>query len=363
MKLREVHFLDSVKVERGERPVLFTKSNIEFLQNLQDARSNSLRYKMSGDPLANVTEPYQSQNPQDADAFEDNSEEDDVEVEETAYELFSKQLEAQFSAAPTTDNDPQFLNDTLRNFKFDRMKDKGRDNCGYDHDVEVQQILDDVFDFVKTSNLSSVDSANNPQDSNLHSERERYTVSDIISLWLRKKEPRQPTNVWKGKTVDIRRATGSIKSIREWSKACFGTDRKQQRAFEVLILSFLVTFYDEKPEDVHDATQESTKRRSKYRRAKRALKRLRGIGDSKNLICLLHGSGGSGKSTVINTVKAYAADYCAMLGHKFTSRTIIVTAMSGVAATLLGGETTHKVLGLNRDTVQNEEKQIGRAHV
>ena len=204
MKLREVNFLDSAKVQRGERPVVFTKSNIEFLQNLQDARSNSLRYKMSGDPLANVTEPYQSQNPQDADAFEDNSEEDDVEVEETAYELFSKQLEAQFSAAPTTDNDPQFLNDTLRNFKFDRMKDKGRDNCGYDHDVEVQQILDDVFDFVKTSNLSSVDSGNNPQDANLHSERERYTVSDIISLWLRKKEPRQPTNVWKGKTVDVR---------------------------------------------------------------------------------------------------------------------------------------------------------------
>ena len=79
------------------------------------------------------------------------------------------------------------------------------------------------------------------------------------------------------------------------------------------------------------------------------------IGDAKNLICLLHGSGGSGKRTVINTVKAYAADFCAMLGHKFTSRTIVVTAMSGVAATLLGSETTHSVLGLNRDTIQNEE--------
>ena len=152
---------------------------------------------MSGDPLANVTEPYQSQNPQDAEGFEEKSEEDKVDIAETAYELFSKQLESQFSAAPTTDNDPQFLNETLRNFNFDRMKDKGKGNCGYDHDVEVQQILDDVFDFVKTSNLSSANSAKNPQDSNLHSKRERYTVSDIISLWLRKKEPRQPTNVWR----------------------------------------------------------------------------------------------------------------------------------------------------------------------
>ena len=356
MKLREVYHQDVMRKQRGEREVVFTKSNIDFLQNLQDARSNSLRYKMSGDPLAMVTKPYQSENPQEGSVFDKDDDDDEEEIDEVPYEAFTKQLEAQFSWTPTTDEDPEFLNETLRNFKFDRMKDKGRDDCGYDLDIEVESILNDVFDFVKIANAANTDGSKNPQDSTFHTERERYSVSDIINLWLRKKEPRQPTNVWKGKTVDVRRATGSIKSIREWSKACFGSDKKQQRAFEVLISSFLLTFYDEKPEDVHDATEETTKRRSKYRRAKRALKRLRGIGDSKNLICLLHGSGGSGKSTVINTVKAYAADYCAMLGHKFTSRTIVVTAMSGVAATLLGGETTHKVLGLNRDTIQNEEK-------
>ena len=73
-------------------------------------------------------------------------------------------------------------------------------------------------------------------------------------------------------------------------------------------------------------------------------------------MCLLHSPGGSGKSTVINAVKAYAANYCKQLGHKFTSRTIIVTAMSGVEATLLIGETTHSVLGLNRDSVQLVEE-------
>jgi len=57
-------------------------------------------------------------------------------------------------------------------------------------------------------------------------------------------------------------------------------------------------------------------------------------------------------------VKAYARDYCRHLGHPFTSRTIIVTAMSGVAATLLKGETAHSVLGLNRDGVQNEESEL-----
>lgn len=128
--------------------------------------------------------------------------------------------------------------------------------------------------------------------------------------------------------------------------------------FEVLISAFLLTFYDETPEAKSDATTDY-RSLSTYRKSKNALKQLRGCTGEKefNLVCLLHGPGGSGKSTVINTVKAYAANYCEGLGHSYTSRTIIVTAMSGVTANLLNGETTHSVLGLNRDTVQNEEAE------
>ena len=60
---------------------------------------------------------------------------------------------------------------------------------------------------------------------------------------------------------------------------------------------------------------------------------------------------------MVNAVKAYAQSYCKLLGHPYTNRTIIVTAMSGVAATLLNGETTHSVLGLNRDEIQAEESE------
>jgi ABC-type transport system involved in cytochrome bd biosynthesis fused ATPase/permease subunit len=69
---------------------------------------------------------------------------------------------------------------------------------------------------------------------------------------------------------------------------------------------------------------------------------------SGQVICLLYGPGGSGKSTVINLVVAYAKEYCKELKHPFTSRMIVVSAMSGVAATLLRGKTTHSALGLNR---------------
>ena len=68
--------------------------------------------------------------------------------------------------------------------------------------------------------------------------------------------------------------------------------------------------------------------------------------NSNQLILFLHGPGGSGKSTIIDLVLAYAEEYCKMYeDFAFTSRTIVITALSGVAATLILGETTHE-LGL-----------------
>ena len=80
-------------------------------------------------------------------------------------------------------------------------------------------------------------------------------------------------------------------------------------------------------------------------------------GRDEQLIMLLHGPGGSGKSTVINLVVNYARDYCEHLGHEFNSRTIVITAMSGVAATLLNGETTHSALGLNQGSISEEQRK------
>ena len=76
------------------------------------------------------------------------------------------------------------------------------------------------------------------------------------------------------------------------------------------------------------------------------------------LICLLHGPGGSGKSTVINLVKSYAKEYCDLIGHPFTVRTIVTTAMSGVAATLLNGETAHSALAMNRAVQQEDQDEF-----
>jgi hypothetical protein len=47
----------------------------------------------------------------------------------------------------------------------------------------------------------------------------------------------------------------------------------------------------------------------------------------------LDGAGGSGKSRVVGELLKYAHDYTSRLHVPFNMRTIVVTAMSGVAAT------------------------------
>ena len=63
--------------------------------------------------------------------------------------------------------------------------------------------------------------------------------------------------------------------------------------------------------------------------------------DNDQLICCLHSAAGCRKSTVIELVMEYAREYCSFLPHvTFIARMIVVTAMTGVSATIILGETT-----------------------
>ena len=73
----------------------------------------------------------------------------------------------------------------------------------------------------------------------------------------------------------------------------------------------------------------------------RQLLLLRGIGDKPQLLAFLPGPGGSRKSHVISQVLQYASAFTKLLQVLFTKRTIVVTAMTGVAATSIRGETIH----------------------
>ena len=76
--------------------------------------------------------------------------------------------------------------------------------------------------------------------------------------------------------------------------------------------------------------------------------------EEEQLIMFLHGPGGSGKSACIEILKVYAGQFCEMLGVPFTKNTIRITAMSGVAATVLGGDTAHSACALMRTPTSND---------
>jgi thymidine kinase len=66
------------------------------------------------------------------------------------------------------------------------------------------------------------------------------------------------------------------------------------------------------------------------------------------------GAGGSGKTRVINAVMAYAKGFCKEVNYMFDKRMIVVTALTGVAATLINGETTHSAAKLNYKNITHE---------
>ena len=152
--------------------------------------------------------------------------------------------------------------------------------------------------------------------------------------------------------IETYEANGSVYSIINWARQT-NLDAEQKRAFEMIIGSFVLTFYDEAKRD----NNRSARTRSLFVNEKSRLEQLVESQrmNSNQLILFLHGPGGSGKSTVIDLVLAYAEEYCKMYEEfVFTSRTIVITALSGVAATLILGETTHSALYLNHKTLKPE---------
>ena len=150
-------------------------------------------------------------------------------------------------------------------------------------------------------------------------------------------------------SVDLMTPNGTVESILDWSKKA-KLDKRQRRAFSYIIAHFILTFYDDADNTLDTISGTS---RLHYTIEKRRLQRLviarkNSTVFHKQMLMFLHGPGGSGKSTVINLVLKYAEMYCENLEFPFTKNTIMITAMSGVAATILHGRTTHSSCCMER---------------
>ena len=118
----------------------------------------------------------------------------------------------------------------------------------------------------------------------------------------------------------------------------------------MITVSFVLTYFKDAGKNNEEMTTCDNQSQTKIVKERKLLCQLAELrNDTEQLICCLHGPAGSGKSTVIELVLLYAKEYCSYLPNViFCHNTIVVTAMTGVAATLICGETTHGALFLNQ---------------
>ena len=164
--------------------------------------------------------------------------------------------------------------------------------------------------------------------------------------------PTDHTAIGLTSAVIVLEANGSVQSMFDWAEK-FKLDREQRRAFEIFCATFVLSFYVKCPtEPTIDPC---------FSLHKQNLMKLVGktVTRQHQLLCLLHGPGGSGKTFVLHLFLCYAKQFCSFLeGFTFTPNTIRITAMSSVAATAIGGEPTQSALFLNKRTLicHNDQK-------
>jgi hypothetical protein len=349
-KFREVAQNDASRGAMNQPKLVFTDSNTNFLQNIQDAGYNSMRYKIGEDDLQCNTTPFQ---PEDSIPLNNPDSDTDEEEKEDGNTLDYEYLLQHLDSTHPTDKDITYLGQTLQNFSLDAIRNKGSNRCGYLDDVDCPPLnrghgrgppSSDFIVHDATYVLSSV--VTTPL---LLQQTVRYKMVDVVELLMSRGQPRARPNVFDyNPLAKVSDANGSLDSIFEWAEAA-KLDLLQRRAFEIVLCAFLLTFFDT---SVDDANVSQAVRRN-HRHYRQILLKIADVHDGQ-LILLLLGPGGSGKTTVINLVVCYAREYCDLLGHPFNHRTIVVSAMTGVAATWLHGETTHKAVGTNRDSIPSD---------
>jgi hypothetical protein len=76
--------------------------------------------------------------------------------------------------------------------------------------------------------------------------------------------------------------------------------------------------------------------------------RLEARGGQSQLIMLINGPAGSGKSTAVNVAQQFCCDFCLAMGVMWSDKTFLFTAYTEAAASLFGGVTMSKAAFLNQ---------------
>lgn len=322
-----------------------------FLQNLQDCKSNNFRNISILDELQRSTIAPTTTNLSclDEDASLDN--EDILHLNDINMNDENNDIDQHLSAFP---EDREYENTIPDIYSCTTLRGDGRLRCGFlDLPNFSSTHLSVPDNFVIHSNTPAEVS---PEDT-LAMIRQQPSAEDIVTILLAhvgrhqlsfSKITGQPD------IISVFEPNGSAKSIINWAEKS-GLDIEQQRAFEVMTSSFVLSYYDSSTPCM-DSPAVYHLERKKLRILAHNDKRK-----SNQLICFLHGPGGSGKTAVINLLMLYARTFCSYLWTDFQQqeRVIVITALTGVAATLLQGETTHSALFLNqKKDITREQIQL-----
>ena len=166
------------------------------------------------------------------------------------------------------------------------------------------------------------------------------TLKTLMHVAAQRKVQRVKINE---KDINILAANGTAGSVIDWAKK-YKLDIKQRQAFYTMTSSFVLTCANEALEqyleDEFAHFQESMFMPSR-KKTQEHVQLLKDLNGQKELRLFLSGAGGTGKSNVIDHVVSYCKAFCESIHAPFTDRTVVVTALTGVAAVLINGETLH----------------------
>jgi len=331
MKLRQVYQSRSL-MPRFDR----------FLQNIQDSAHNYLRHEIK-DELEGMTTTFKP----DKDVMKN----DDVEEEEElsnlvlGNELFEELEEEQL-------DDSQI--NVFPEISFRKILRRGRERMPKDDEIcehefiSVEERGGHSPDFIISNDDPDVTMNGNDsgeQESNAPPESPRKRAIHRLHAVRRNTTKKVPT---KKRPITVMVANGTAESVVDWAEKT-GLDLRQRKAFVTILCRFLLTFYTSVSNPASDPLSRGAQ--VQYNRERKRLNDVIKLGtgeELKQLIMFMHGPGGSGKSAVIDLVTCYAEDFCKEVDYPFTENTIVKTAVSGVAATLIGGRTVHSKCALFR---------------
>ena len=330
-----------------------------FLQNILDSKSNNLRFKIKADELERSAEHFhtplqQTNNLNDVNDSILHYESNDIVNHNETFNL----IDYLFADIDLNNNIISINSNNIIELKLKMLQNKSKNQCGQNclpdktTAIEYEILYSNNTTLLETYHLTAQNDNNNNNNNMFYNEinviefkkgdRMKIFTVNIFNCSLNLKEI-----IGADVEIELKEANGTAQSIVDWATKC-RLDSNQKRAFEIItgyyILSYINTipYYDEDDEIDRGIIAERKK-----------LELL--VGHSKiksdQLICFLHGPAGSGKSTIIALLQSYSQKYHKLLGYESYNRGIILTAMTGVAATIIGGETVHSALHLKTNNI------------